>query len=377
MNSSNGIDLLFFELIRISLGNEESLSHLPTSEEWRVLFDMARKQSLIGVCFAGVNKLQRQRQNMPKELYHTWLGMVAKIQQRNETVNKQCFELQRRLMADGERFCVLKGQGAGSRYSQGLDLLRQSGDIDVWMAGGRKHVLEYVNKVFPTNEVTGNHVQFKVFGDTDVELHYVPVRLCNRWANRRLRTWLRSQEEMQMEHLLPFEDGVLNVPTDEFDMIYMLLHIYKHLFNEGIGLRQLMDYYFLLINLNVHHNSETIANANHLFRRFGTDRFAAALMYVENVVFGLQEKYMVCKPEETAGQFLLYEILQMGNFGHNDTRFQLKEGYSHLRRFWMMSSSKWRFIEFFPKEVAWQSIDTFLRFFELRFLRKRVEWMRK
>ena len=57
------------------------------------LYAMAKKQSLVGVCFAGVQRLQQQRQETPEMLYLTWMGMAAKIQQRNEVVDQQCKEL--------------------------------------------------------------------------------------------------------------------------------------------------------------------------------------------------------------------------------------------------------------------------------------------
>ena len=84
MKSSKGINRLFFELIRIALGNGECLSHSPTPDEWHMLFGMAQKQSMVGICFAGVMKLQRQ--NLPELLYQMWLGMATMILQRNETV---------------------------------------------------------------------------------------------------------------------------------------------------------------------------------------------------------------------------------------------------------------------------------------------------
>ena len=136
-------------------------------------------------------------------------------------------------------------------------------------------------------------------------------------------------------------------------------------------MRQLMDYYFLLKNTNA--NIEIKKTLEEL----GVMRFAAAIMYVEREVFGLQDEYMICTPDEKAGRFLLDEILQMGNFGHNDNRFQLKNEDSHLKRFWQISISKWRFIDHFPNEAVWQPIDTFLRFFELRYLRRRVRRMKK
>lgn len=46
-------------------------------------------------------------------LYLTWMGMAAKIQQRNQIVDEQCIALQKRLAAEGFKSCVLKGQGVG------------------------------------------------------------------------------------------------------------------------------------------------------------------------------------------------------------------------------------------------------------------------
>lgn len=50
----------FFELIRVALGNADRLSHIPTQKEWQMLYDMAKKQSLVGICFAGVQKASPQ-----------------------------------------------------------------------------------------------------------------------------------------------------------------------------------------------------------------------------------------------------------------------------------------------------------------------------
>ena len=109
-------DHLFFELIQVAIGTRICLSRTPSADEWGELYAMAKKQSLVGVCFAGVQKLQTQRQEPPEMLYLTWMGMAAKIQQRNEVVNRQCVELQKRLSANGLRCSILKGQGVAALY---------------------------------------------------------------------------------------------------------------------------------------------------------------------------------------------------------------------------------------------------------------------
>lgn len=109
-------DSLFFELIQVALGCRIYLSHTPSADEWGELYAMAQKQSLVGVCFAGVQKLVEQKQELPEMLFLTWLGMTAKIQQRNEVVNRRCAELDERLKENGYRYSILKGQGVAALY---------------------------------------------------------------------------------------------------------------------------------------------------------------------------------------------------------------------------------------------------------------------
>lgn len=130
---------LFFELIRVAIGNQVCLSRTPKVKEWQELYAMAKKQSLVGICFAGVQKLQTQRlapnswgDERGEMLYLQWMGMAAKIQQRNEMLNKKGEELMAQLKDAGMDACILKGQSLAPYYND-LAALRQSGDIDVWV----------------------------------------------------------------------------------------------------------------------------------------------------------------------------------------------------------------------------------------------------
>ena len=132
----NNINNLFFELIQVAIGTRNCLSHTPihsTSsgqvlDEWGELYAMAKKQSLVGVCFAAVQKLCNSETSdycgMNEMLYLTWMGMAAKIQQRNEVVNQQCEEVQKMLAEKGFRSCIFKGQAVASLYHSSLSALR-------------------------------------------------------------------------------------------------------------------------------------------------------------------------------------------------------------------------------------------------------------
>ena len=297
--------------------------------------------------------------------------MAAKIQQRNEKVNRQCAELQAKLSADGLRFCIVKGQTNANNYGQLLEL-RQSGDIDVWVNANRSTLAKYVQSVARTAEITDTHIQFHLFNDTEVELHYSLVRLADPFKNRLLERWLQEQKTTQMSNLITFGDGYLYSPTTEFNMVYQLLHIYKHLFGEGIGLRQLMDYYFVLCKAQTKEvgSYDSIKNVKKVISNLYLTRFAEGLMWVLQHVFGLSKIHMPWVPNEKEGRFLLYEIMQSGNFGKWDSRFVRSSDDYHLKRFCQLAISKLRFIEYYPTEVIFVTFDYLVLFFRLKLINR-------
>lgn len=344
------IEQLFFELLHVSLGIRICLSHTPSADEWDKLYSIAKKQTLIGVCFAGVQKLVAQQQKPPEILYFTWMGMAAAIQQRNEIVNRQCVELQASLSADGICSCILKGQGVGMQYAEHLRGLRQSGDIDIWIEGGVEAAVKLAESLGQKAEVTEQHVGLDVFPDTEVEAHFIPSMLRQPFANIRLQRWFDEQAPIQFEH--KSEVG-LCVPTAEFNLVYLLIHIYRHLFGEGVGLRQVMDYYFTLMARSSNANDDVNANILFILKSLGLMDFAGGLMYVMREVFGLKREEMLCEPNERHGRFLLNEIMLSGNMGHYDERTKMAVRSTRWKRFWLMNKHNLRLISYYPAETLW------------------------
>lgn len=355
------IEQLFFELIRVAIGTQTCLSRQPSAKDWNALYDMAKKQSLVGVCFAGVQKLHAQRQEPPELQYLTWMGMAAKIQQRNEVVNRQCVDLQRRLADEGYRSCILKGQGVGQQYAEHLRGLRQSGDIDIWIEGGVEATVKLAESLGQKAEVTEQHVGLDVFPDTEVETHFIPSMLRQPFANRRLQRWFEEQVPTQFENR---NEAGLCVPTVEFNLVYLLIHIYRHLFGEGVGLRQVMDYYFVLLNANKEVQEVPVVlpegqaakpeqEVLRVLKSLGLMEFAGGLMYVMREVFGLQREQMLCEPNERHGRSLLNEIMLSGNMGHYDERTKMADRSTRWKRFWLMNRHNLRLISYYPGETLW------------------------
>lgn len=367
----------FFELIRVALGNADRLSHIP--KEWQMLYDMAKKQSLVGICFAGVQKTLSSSPlkgedpsviGMSEMLYLTWMGMAAKIQQRNEVVNQRCLELQRMLSKDGISNCVLKGQGLAKLYSGHLCNLRQSGDIDVWCDGGRERIYKYsVDKLDEISGVNYHHIHFPVFEDTEVEMHIYPSFLSSPLRNKRLQEFCK---------LYATKDCVtleISTPPLAFNLVFIMLHCYRHLSGHGVGLRQVMDYYFVLKsrnNANDDDNDNWKSETMKWVKRLGMGRFDPAMMWVMKEVFGMDDECLLCEPNEKDGRFLLSEIMQTGNMGHADERVDKSKLNSALGRYIYNFKRDLHVMRICPHEALWEP------WFNLvLYLRRKFIWSRK
>lgn len=351
---------MFYELIRVSIGTQESLSQLPSEAEWVELFEMTEKQSLVGVCFSGLHDLGADsdegydRIGISEELFFDWMGMAAQINMKNDVVNEQCVKLQKRLVADGLRSCVLKGQGVATLYDEGLRGFRQSGDIDLWVDAPKKDVVDWAKKVGMTEKPGYLHVGAGCFEDTAVELHYRPTYLRSFRHNRRLQKFCESHKADWTER-----NGMI-VPSWEFDVVYQLSHIYRHLFGLGIGMRQMMDYYFVLCAPKKKSDQNLIKTLSSL----GLYSFAGAVMYVMREVFCMDEQYMICPVDEKRGQMLLKLVMQTGNFGHKDEKQKVARSTTagsvmYKLRQW------WKLLRFYPEETlsapVWSVINRWMK----------------
>ncbi len=374
MKNNGVMEELFFELLRVSVGKQESLSRVPNEEEWKLLADIANKQSMMGVSFAGVQILKQKGIAPPHTLFLNWATCSEQIKDGNIDKNGKCVKLQNQLKHHGMRSCILKGQGNALMYEKlapQLKHTRHSGDIDVWAEGGFERVVKFVLKYQPTKKITNKHIQFDVFNDTEVEMHFKPELLINRIRDRKLQRWLKQEKERQMTHRVDFEDSSLVLPTTDFNMVALLLHVYRHFFRSAIGLRQVMDYYALLMT-----ESMIDAEKEHvkqLVHSFGLDRFASALMWVLGHIFHMERERMPWTPHERTGQFLLDEVMMMGNFGRTDERFVRSENAHHLVRYWQYCKGKMRFLRYFPMETFWLPINYFMGFFEMKNVRRKAE----
>lgn len=256
---------------------------------------------------------------------------------------------------DGFDVVVLKGQSCARRYRlqvkderlkdsnpTDLSMLRQSGDIDAWVSGCREEIKKYITKKYHVGEVIYNHAHVEVFSDTEVEVHFTPSWLYSPFRNKKLQEWFKgylvSDASLVPKGFRFQEEDKFKSPSVEFDLVYLMLHAYRHLMHEGLGLRQVMDYYFALRAVPEGFKLQKVSSN---LKSFGLTKYAGAMLYVIKVVFGLDEKYMICEPDRERGERLLHEIMRGGNMGRGDDRtgkIKTRVGYfwEHVSRQWVV-----------------------------------------
>ena len=243
---------MVFDFLKYCLGNEVDMNELVAKMDWRELYDFAKKQALLGFCFQGIERLGNEypkelRTNpIGQDLLMEWMGKAQQIRRRNMKVNVVAGKLYARLRNDGLRCCILKGQGNALMYPE--PYYRTPGDIDVWVNAERAALTEYAKKHFVLgDDIRYHHLETTVDG-VPVELHFMPGIMNNVVYNRRLQRWFKRNADLQCSNVVELPDGAgeIAVPTMVFNVIYQLCHLYHHFFDEGIGMRQVIDYYFVV-----------------------------------------------------------------------------------------------------------------------------------
>ena len=374
---------IFFEFLRFCIGTVQEVPSSLKGADWRVLYAMARKQCLVGVLFDGIKRLPADV-GMDKGLLFQWMAQNQTLRKANARLDKAAVEVAEWFGRKGFRTCVLKGQGNALLYPPGME--RTPGDIDLWVDGGDRKVVSFVRSLSPDEKVCYHHIGFPEYNGVEVEVHFRPSFLFCFRHNRRLQGYYERVMDGQFAHRVKLgEQGEVAVPKAEFNLIFQLTHIFTHLMNEGIGLRQLQDYFFLLkntdfggntngdgflLNTDFTDNTDKVGgNADGVdrrllqdeLRRLGLWEFAGAVMYIMKEVFGLEDNRLIAPPDVKRGRLVLKEVLEAGNFGQYDKRNWF--GHSALGHNLQRLYRDMRLVRYFPEEALSEPFFRIWHFF--------------
>ena len=355
-----------FLFLNYCLGKKVDMSMVVAEIDWRQLYTFASRQALLGFCFDGIERLTKEfseelKQNpMGRDLLMTWMGAAQQIRRQNMKVNAVAGKLFSMLREDGFRCCILKGQGNALMYPNPYS--RTPGDIDVWVNASRENITEYAKTHFEIGDDIRFHHLETSFDGVPVELHFFPCIMNNPIYNARLQKWFKRNADLQCLNVVSLPDGIgeIAIPTTAFNVIYQLTHLYHHFFDEGIGMRQIIDYYYVVNNDELLAIKDTLQKE---LKHLGLWKFARAVMYVLHEALGLSGEKMIAPMDEKRGELLLAEILEGGNFGRHFTKYGHFTQQGMAKKYFLKIWRNMHFVRYYPAEALSEPIFRTWHFF--------------
>ena len=368
---------IIFDFLKYCLWVKGDMSKVVAGMDWRLLYEFASKQAMLGVCFDGIERLGKEypevlRLNpIGRDVLMAWMAKAQQIRRLNMNVNGVAAKLYSMLKEDGLRCCILKGQGNALMY--GNPYLRNPGDVDVWVNASREVIMGYGRRNFDLeDDIRYQHLETTMDG-VPVELHFMPCVMNNPIYNARLQKWFRRNADLQCSNVVELPDGAgeIAVPTTAFNVVYQLCHLYHHFFDEGIGMRQMVDYYYVLVksedgrvkNCTATEGKANVTSLQRELKHLGLWKFAGAVMYVLHVVLGLPEDRMIRSMDVKRGELLLSEILNGGNFGKHFTKYGHFTQQGMAKKYFLKIWRNMHFVRYYPAEALSEPIFRTWHFF--------------
>ena len=345
---------MVFDFLRYCLDRKDNMSNVVAKIDWKQLYSFASKQAILGLCFDGIERLGKEYPEelklnpIGRELLMSWMGKAQQIRRQNVKVNGVAAKLYSKFRKDDLRCCILKGQGNALMYPNPYS--RTSGDIDVWVNAKRDSLTEYAKEHFVLeDDVRYHHIETTMDG-VPVELHFFPCTMNNPIYHARLQRWFKRNADLQCSNVVSLPDGIgkIAIPTMAFNAVYQLTHLYHHFFDEGIGMRQIIDYYYVV------NNDELLVIKDALqkeLKHLGLWKFARAVMYVLHEALGLSEEKMIVPMDEKRGKLLLAEILNGGNFGKHFTKYGHFTQQGMAKKYFLKIWRNMHFVRYYPAEA--------------------------
>lgn len=370
-----------YRLLQFAIGNIDEFTFHLTNKEWNELLQECKLQKVVAIVFSGIQKLPEDQMPSP-DLYDKWQKVALMENERWKKVTEICRKTCETHDKNGYDSCVLK---PCCEYSDPRDV-----DILCWSKDkkdGQRNIIEYVNFQYVAST---HHIKPKMVRNfIDIEAGNIPVEVRFKsdylncpWYNNRFEAWVREMVERARPPESPCVGGLdevrgegLERPSkspcigrlaelpDEFFVVYQLLHLYRKLFCEGIRLGHLLEYYYTLREfgdkrLEGRDGSEEVRDLRlevmHVIERLGMKKFAGSVMYVLQTVFAMPDEYLICKPNNRNGSFVLNITMMAGEY----TRYiERTRTLKHLGRighhlYWLKRNRP--FITQYPAEMFFE-----------------------
>lgn len=338
---------VYINLLQLSLETNSNIDINHSDWDWQEVHSFTIRQSLVGIIYKGMSTIPESKQPA-KDLLLRWNYEVECIAGINKKMNAIAAQLTQFFENNQSKSVVLKGQANASLYPN--PFFRQSGDIDIWVEGGQNKAISLLSKlhVIEQCKISSHDILIpkRIYG-IPVEIHFKPCSgNRNPFSNRRLQHFLDNELKKPFSKEPVSATEFFCKPSIVFSLVMQLSHIQRHFLTSGIGLRQFVDYFYLLKSSSKEDRDEV----SRVVKKLNLEKIAAALMWVLNEHFLLNTSLLLCKPNPKYGKILLNDAMKMGDFALSS-----KKSVHHKISGWLQKKLRlvW-LLRFNFTEVFWQ-----------------------
>lgn len=294
----------YIDFIKFSIGSQQLVPENVCRIDWRDFLAFCERQGIQGLVFQGI---EQSGTKISQEVLLEWIGCAEQIKAMNRLTDKRSRQMSHFWEKHGHRNCILKGQANARMYP--YPELRTPGDIDIWVEGSDVDITKAVLDEVPDARYSFHHVKMPVFDDVSVEVHYRPAYMSNWWKDKKLQKLTKSIADRQFENVNGAGDTDFTCLTDDFNALFLIIHMFGHCFSSHNNLKQLIDYYYLL------KRGLSIEQKDWVKRQFemlGVEKYAAGIMWLEQEILGLEKNCLIVEPNRNIGKLLLGYVFNYG-----------------------------------------------------------------
>lgn len=298
---------------------------------WTGIYDMAEKQTVVGVCFDGVQLLPKEY--LPEmDIMMEWAGRVNIIETLNQQQNKGIADVVSRYNSIGLHPVLLEGQGVGQYYR--IPNHRSVGGIDLYFPENIKKANLFTSTwdSVEFEEETASHLSFNWNG-LSVENHHKYAKFFSR---KNKKSW------EDVEKIIPLISGnklcisefEVDVLNPQINVLYVFIHLLHHLLQVGIGLHQVCDWICLWKACEQFIDKTLFIKTVDMLP---VRRSMTALTWIAESYLGIEKGVIPLDTDtlqaKTDGVLLLNDIIVTGSLGHDTEIWKNFKRNAHFRNF--------------------------------------------
>lgn len=280
---------------------------------------MAKEQGVLWMLYLGAKKTPNQ---IPPESLRSWRAFLHSSVLRNEQINAVQSQLLHWLDEKGIQTVVLKGTSCSRYYP--YPEARSLGDIDVLInIKDYKAVDQYLKQQGYTSSKEAHDFHVGYYGkDAVIEVHFagtsLPQNNCSKKITEEMNRFIEARQTVFIN------DMEFPALSDSHQALMLLLHMERHMLEDGIGLRQLCDWCAFVKGEDSGHWENRTLN---LLGECGLLVYAKVLTKACVKYLGLsRECAHWCEDvDESLADAMIMEVFRGGNMGKAE-----QEGMSNL-----------------------------------------------